>query len=84
MFFNDLIKTKVEKQNLSVIARTSEEYMTVNYGCIKFLDSMRFQTDSLEKLTDSLKDDDSIHLKKHFPNYWMLLKNKLAYPYEFF
>ena len=84
MFFNGLINSKVEKQNLSVIARTSEAYMTVNYGCIKFLDSMRFQTASLEKLTESLKDDDYIHLKKHFPNYWMLLKNKLAYPYEFY
>ena len=84
MFFNELINSKVEKKNLSVIPRNSEEYMSVNYGCIKFLDSMRFQTASLEKLTESLKDDDYIHLKKHFPNHWMLLKNKLAYPYEFY
>ena len=54
--------------------------MSVNYSCIKFLDTMRFQTASLEKLTESLKDDDYIHLKKHFPNHWMLLRNKLAYP----
>ena len=58
--------------------------MSVNYGCIKFLDSMRFKTDNLEKVTDSLKDDDYIHLKSFFPNHWMLLKNKLAYPYEFY
>ena len=58
--------------------------MSVNYGCVKFLDSMRFQQDSLEKLTESLKDDDYIHLKRHFPNHWMLFKNKLAYPYEFY
>ena len=84
MFFNELIDSKVDKKNLSVIPRTNEEYMSVNYTCIKFLDSMRFQTASLEKLTESLKDDDSIHLKKHFPNHWMLLKNKLAYPYEYY
>ena len=84
MFFNELINSKVERKNLSVIPRTNEKYMSVNYSCIKFLDSMRFQTDSLEKLTESLKDDDYIHLKKHFPNHWMLLKNKLAYPYEFY
>ena len=84
MFFNELINSKVEKKNLSVIPRNSEEYMSVIYGCIKFLDSMRFQTDSLEKLTESLKEDDYIHFKKHFPNHWMLLKNKLAYPYEFY
>ena len=74
MFFNELINSKVEKNNLSVIPRTNEEYMSVNYGCVKFLDSMRFQTDSLEKLTESLKDDDYIHLKRNFPNHWMLLK----------
>ena len=84
VFFNELIKSKVEKNNLSVIPRTNEEYISVNYGCVKILDSMRFQTDSLEKLTESLKDEDYIHLKKHFPNHWMLLKNKLAYPYEFY
>ena len=82
MFFNELISSKVEKKNLSVIPRNSEEYMSVNYSCIKFLDSMRFLTTSLEKLTETLKDDDYIHLKKHFPNHWMLFKNKLAYPYE--
>ena len=35
-------------------------------------------------LTESLKDEDYIHLKRHFPNHWMLLKKKLAYPYEFY
>ena len=84
MFFNDLCNSKVDKIDISVIPRTNEEYMCVNYGCIKFLDSMRFQTDSLEKLTESLKDEDYIHLKRHFPNHWMLLKKKLAYPYEFY
>ena len=58
--------------------------MCVNCGCIKFLDSMRFQQDSLEKLRESLNDQDYIHLKQQFPNHWMLLKEKLAYPYEFF
>ena len=84
MFFNELINSKVEKNNLSVIPRTNEEYTSVNFGCINFLDSMRFQPDSLEKLTESLKDEDYIHLKRQFPNHWMLLKNKLAYPYEFY
>ena len=84
MFFNELINAKAHKKNLTTIARTNEEYMSVNYSCIKFLDSIRFLTASLEELTESLKEDDYIHLKKHFPNHWMLLKNKLAYPYEFY
>ena len=45
---------------------------------------MRFLPASMEKLTESLKDADYIHLKKNFPDDWMLLKNKLAYPYEFY
>ena len=84
MFFNELINSKVDKIDISVTARTNEEYMSVKYGCVKFLDSMRFQHDSLEKLTESLKDEDYIHLKRHFSNHWMLLKKKLAYPYEFY
>ena len=84
MFFNELINSKVDINNISVIPNNTEEYMSVNYGCIKFLDSMRFQQASLEKLTESLKDNDYIHLKKNFPNHWMLLKNKLAYAYEFY
>ena len=58
--------------------------MCVRYGCIKFLDSMRFQQNSLEELTESLNDQDYIHLKQPFPNHWMLLKRKLAYPYKFY
>ena len=84
MFFNDLINSKVDKIKFSVIPRTNEEYMCVKYGCNKFLDSMRFQQDSLEKSTESLNDQDCIHLKQPFPNHWMLLKKKLAYPYEFY
>ena len=84
MFFNELINSKVDANNISVIPRTNEEYMSVNYGCVKFLGSMRFQTDSLEKLTESLKDVDYHHLKKNFPYHWKLLKNKLAYPYKFY
>ena len=45
---------------------------------------MTFQQASLEKLTKSLNDQDYIHLGRHFPNQWMLLKKKLAYPYEFY
>ena len=84
MFFNELINSTPNKFNLHVIAKNTEEYMAVNYGCIKFLDSMRFLSASLEKLTESLNDSDYIHLKNHFPDHWMLLKNKLAYPYEFY
>ena len=84
MFFNELINSMPDKFNMKIIPKNNEEYMSLTYGCIKFLDSIRFLTASMEKLTESLKDVDYIHLKKYFPDHWILLKNKLAYPYEFY
>ena len=52
-FFNNIINSKNNKNKLSGISRTNEEFMCVKYGCVKFLDSMRFQQGSLEKLTES-------------------------------
>ena len=66
--FNDLIKSKVDKIKLSVIPRLNEEYMSVKYGFVNFLDSMGFQQDSLKKLTESLNDQNYIHLKRSFQN----------------
>ena len=36
MFFNQLFNSKAEGFDLKVIAKTNEEYMNLNYGCIKF------------------------------------------------
>ena len=84
MFFNKLINSMPDKFNMKVIPKNNEEYMSLTYGSVKFLDSIRFLSASMEKLTESLRDEDYIHLKKYFPDHWMLLKNKLAYPYEFY
>ena len=46
MFCSDLIISKNDKVKLSVIPRTNEEYLCVNYECIKFSNKMRFQQDS--------------------------------------
>ena len=84
MVFNDLFNSKVDKIELSVIPSTNEQYICVKYGCVKFLDSLRFKQNILEKLTESLSDQDYIHLKQHFPNHWMLIRKKLAYPFQFY
>ena len=82
MSFNDLFSSKNGKIKLSLIPRTNDENLCVRYGCVKFLDSIRFQQDSIEKLTESLNDQDYIDLKHQFPNNWMILKKKLSYPDE--
>ena len=49
---------------LSVIPRSGKQFMSVIYGCVKFLDSIRFQQASLESLSESLNEEDFIQIKK--------------------
>ena len=60
-FFNDLNNSKNDTIKLFLITRNSEEYMFVTYGGVRFVDSMRFQQDRLEKLTKSLNYHDYNH-----------------------
>ena len=60
LFFRDLIDSKTEKIKLDVVLRTNEEYLSVTFGCMRFLDSFRFLSVSLDKLVKTLKADDSI------------------------
>ena len=56
----------------------------MTYGCIKFIDSYRFLSMSLDGLVENLNEDDFKILKKEFPGKWQYLNKKLAYPYEYF
>ena len=56
----------------------------MTYGCISFIDSYRFLTDSLDKLVKKLNQDDFVVLKKDFPDKWQYLNKKIAFPYEYF
>ena len=58
-----------------------ENYISLQIGCLRFLDSYRFLDSGLDKLAKSLKDFPI--LKKHKLDDPLLLK-KLAYPYEYF
>ena len=84
MFFKRLIDLKNDKVKLKIIPKTNEQYISVNYGCIRFVDSYRFVSESLDKLVKNLDEDDSKILKKEFPDKWQYLNKKLAYPYQYF
>ena len=84
MFFKSLVDLKKDKVKFKVIPKTNEEYITVKYGCIRFIDSYRFLSESLDKLVKNLDEDDFKTLKKEFPDKWQYLNRKLAYPYEYF
>ena len=84
MFFKKLVDSKKDNVKFKIIPKTNEEYIAVKYGCIRFIDSYRFLSESLDKLVQSLDVDDFIILKKNFPEKWQYLNKKLAHPYQYF
>ena len=63
--------------------KTNEEYNSITYGCIKFIDSYRFLSMSLDGLVKTLDINFNIS-KKEFPYEWQYLNKKLAYSYGHF
>ena len=84
MFFKKLVDKKRDKVDFDIIPKTNEEYISVTYGCIRFIDSYRFLSSGLDSLVKNLDEDDFKILKKEFPDKWQYLNKKLAYPYEYF
>ena len=84
MFFKRLVDLKKDKVKFKIIPKTNKEYISVKYGCIRFIDCYRFLSESLDKLVKNLDEDDFKILKKEFPDKWQYLNKKLAYPYEYF
>ena len=84
MFFKKLVDKKNDKVKFDIIPKTNEEYISVTYGCIRFIDSYRFLSSGLDSLLKNLDEDDFKILKKEFPDKWQYLNKKLAYPYEYF
>ena len=82
--FKRLVDLKKDKVNFEIIPKTNEEYIVVKYGCIRFIDSYRFFSESLDKLVENLDEDDFKILKNEFPDKWQNLSKKLAYPYHYF
>ena len=83
-FFKRLNELKKDKVKFEIIPKTNEEYISVRYGCIRFIDIYRFLSKSSDKLVKNLDEDDFKILKKEFPDKWQYLNKKLAYPYQYF
>ena len=84
MFFKKLVYLKKDKVKFEIIPKTNEEYISVRYDCIRFIDSYRFLSESLDKLVKNLDEHDFKILKKEFPDKWQYVNKKLAYPYQYF
>ena len=57
MFFKKLVDKKKDKVDFEIIPKTNEEYISVTYGCIRYIDSYRFLSSSLDSLVKTLVDN---------------------------
>ena len=72
-------KKNIKINENDIIAKSSENYISVKIGYLKFLDSYRVLDASLDKLSLTLTSFPSLD-KNGMEN--DLFKRKLAYPYE--
>ena len=63
-FFKNLVDKKKDKVDFETIPKTNEEYISVTYGCIRFIDSYRFLSSGLDSLVKTLVDNSHKTLKK--------------------
>ena len=63
MFFKNLVDRKKDNLEFKINPKTDEKYISVRYGCIKFIDTYRFLSSSLDKLVQTLVDNSHKTLK---------------------
>ena len=57
MFFKKLVDKKKDKVDFEIIPKTNEEYISVTYGCIRFIDRYRFSSRGIDSLVKTLVDN---------------------------
>ena len=73
------------EDKIKVIPQNIENYLQISWGKhIIFKDSIQFLSMSLEKLSNSLNDENCINLNKHFGNNYELMTRKGIFPYSWF
>ena len=77
---------KIPKYKFKILAKTSENYISFSFGCLRFIDSYRFLSSSLANLSTSLVDNELKIMKEYYPNNedFQLMRYKGAIPYSFY
>ena len=70
MFFKRVVDLKNDKVKFDFSPKTNEDFFSVTYVCIRFLDSYRFVSDSLDKLVKNLVVDDFNIFITELPHKW--------------
>ena len=77
--FNMATEKNIKTNENDIIDKSSEKYISVKIGCLKFLDSYRFLDTSLDNLSLTLTSFPSLDINGMEDD---LFKRKLAYPCE--
>ena len=72
----------LQQEDLEYLQNSMYIYKNI-YIIIRFIDSYRFLSESLDKLVKNLDEDDFKILKKEFPDKWRYINKNLAYPYRY-
>ena len=70
--FKKLVDLKNDKIKFDNIPKTNEEHISVSYGCIRFIDSYRFLSNSLDSLVKTIIDKSNKTLK-NLKNYLLIM-----------
>ena len=82
LIFEELLIQAFEKEyEPKIIPKSMENYVSIQVGCLRILDSNRFLSSSIDKLVKSL---DSLPIMDENGFIDELFKKKLANPYEYF
>ena len=84
MFIKKLVGRKNDEVEFEVIPKTNEDYISVTFGFIRFIDSHRFLSMSLDGLVRNSNEEDFEMLKKESLDKWQYSNKNLAYRYEHF
>ena len=63
LFFKRLVNKKKDKVDFEIMPKTNEQYISVTYGYIRFINSYRFLSSSLDSLVKTLVDNSHKTLK---------------------
>ena len=60
------INKESNAKQIKVLPLTDEIYISFNYGCVRFTDSLRLFQNSLDKISKSMKHEEFLELRKEF------------------